>query len=77
MAINEWQSDYVPMMEFFDTTFTDVKDGALAYIYDPPEIWATLDDCGDYPCTAPKNTLMSFQDTKFSGSKPRWATSDF
>jgi hypothetical protein len=46
IQINEWQSDYVPIMEFFETTFTDVKDGAMAYIYDPPEKWANLDDCG-------------------------------
>jgi hypothetical protein len=60
------------MMEFFDTKFTDVN--SAAYIMDPPAGWANLDDCGDYPCTAPKNTLMTFTGTTWIGSKPRWAT---
>lgn len=65
------------MMEFFDSKFTDVKEGAAAYIMDPLPGWAGLTDCGNYPCTAPKNALLTFQDTTFSGTKPRWATSDF
>lgn len=77
LQINEWQSDYVPMHEFFDTKFIDVEDGAMAYFYDPPEAWANLDDCGNYPCTAPKNALVSFQGTTFEGKKPRWATKEF
>lgn len=77
IMINEWQSDYVPMHEFFDTKFTDVDDGAMIFMYDPPEKWAILDDCGDFTCTAPKNVLASFQGTKFDGVGPRWATADF
>lgn len=65
------------MMEFFDSKFIDVKDGAAAWLMSPKPKWANLDDCGLYPCTAPKNALLSFQDTTFSGAKPRWATSDF
>ena len=60
------------MMEFFDSKFTDVKAGAVAYIMDPDPAWASLTDCGLYPCSAPKNTLLTFQDTTFEGSKPRW-----
>jgi hypothetical protein len=60
------------MMEFFDTKFTDVK--IPAYIMDPSPGWANLDDCGDYPCTAPLNALLTFTGTTWEGSKPRWAT---
>ena len=65
------------MMEFFDSNFIDVKDGAVAYIMDPIPGWANLDDCGNYPCTAPKNALLTFQGTTFTGVKPRWAAKDF
>ena len=63
------------MAEFWDTTFTDV--GSVAYIDSPNPDWANLMDCGNFPCTAPANILVSFQDSKFYGKKPRWATSDF
>lgn len=43
---NPYQSDYVPMMEFFDTVFTDIKDAAAAWIMDPLDIWINLSDCG-------------------------------
>ena len=49
----------------------------MIFIYDPPEKWANLDDCGNFPCTAPMNTLASFQGSVFYGSKARWATDDF
>jgi hypothetical protein len=32
---------------------------------DPPEAWANIDDCGNWPCTAPQNVLMSFENTEF------------
>jgi hypothetical protein len=60
------------MMEFFDTTFTDVD--VPAFLWDPPGGWANLDDCGDYPCTGPWNALLSFEGTTWTGSKPAWAT---
>ena len=75
--MNVYQPDYLPMMEFFDSKFIDVKDGATAYIMDPLAKWVGLTNCGDYTCSGPKNALLTFQDTTFSGSKPRWATSDF
>jgi hypothetical protein len=64
-------------MEFYDTKFTDVKDGSLAYIMNPDPTWANLDDCGLYPCTGPRNALLSFQGSTFSGLKPKWAAPDF
>jgi len=77
IRLSEFAFDYVPAHEFFDTTFTDVEDGAMIYVYDPPKQWANLADCGDFPCTGPKNILCSFEGSKFEGSKPRWAAKDF
>jgi hypothetical protein len=67
MQVSEHQYDYVPMNEFFDNTFVDVQDGAFIFIYDPPQKWANIDDCGDFPCTAPLNVLSSFQGSVFEG----------
>ena len=49
----------------------------MIYIYDPPESWARLVDCGDFPCTGPKNVLVTMQGTKFEGKKPRMSKPDF
>lgn len=29
--------------------------------------WANLADCGDFPCTGPKNTIFSFKNIKWVG----------
>lgn len=58
--MNFWQPDYLPMMEFFDSKFVDVEEDAVAWLMNPHPNWANLDDCGDYPCTAPKNALLTF-----------------
>jgi hypothetical protein len=34
----------------------------------PPPAWANIDDCGQFPCTAPNNVLIQFQKTQYSGS---------
>jgi hypothetical protein len=65
------------MIEFYDTKFTNVDGDALAYLMSPPESWANIKDCGAFPCTAPLNALLTFEGTTFSGTRPRWATSDF
>lgn len=36
----------------------------MTYFFEPPQKWANLADCGDYPCTGPKNTLFSFKNIK-------------
>ena len=57
--LNPYQADYIPMIEFFDSKFIDVKDGAAAYIMEPNPEWATVIDCGNYPCSGPPE--YSFQ----------------
>jgi hypothetical protein len=49
----------------------------MAYLYDPPEKWATEDDCGDFPCTAPSNVLIDFKSTTYEGSTQPFTDSNF
>jgi hypothetical protein len=65
------------MQEFFESTFTNIEEGAFIFMWPPPQGWANLDDCGDFPCTAPINTVASFEGSVFEGKKPRLAKEDF
>ena len=60
-SINPDGSDYVPRIKFINTQFNNVNQSALGYFMSPPWSWADLDDCGNYPCTAPNNILLSFE----------------
>ena len=60
-------SDYIPMHEFYDTKFTNVHADALGYFYEPPQRWAIIKDCGEWPCTGPHNTIYSFKRNTFNG----------
>lgn len=68
--INPYASDLQPAAEFYDTVFENVEDDAFGYLMDPDEKWANVKDCGEFPCTAPWNTLLSFKNTKFQGQRP-------
>ena len=46
MGIAPFASDFIPVQEFDETTFTDVEEAALGYFFDPPQEWAVIDDCG-------------------------------
>lgn len=61
--------DYVNMLEFEDTTFEDVDgDASFTQFIDPPKKWANIADCGEFPCTGPKNFIMHFTGTKYIGA---------
>lgn len=77
IKLNYYASDGVGLAEFYDTTFRDTDDQSVAYLQDPPTGWAVVDDCGDFPCTAPYNVILSFKGTKFEANKPSWKTEDF
>lgn len=70
-------SDYHPMVEFYDSEFTNIDEDALGYIMHPKPEWANIKDCGNFPCTAPLNVLLTFKNSNFYGSKPSWAKNDF
>lgn len=59
--------DYLMPQEFFDCSFTDVENAAMALLDDPSPGWANLKDCGDFPCTAPWNTHFAFTRTEYFG----------
>lgn len=40
----------------------------MTWFFEPPESWANLADCGDYPCTGPKNTIFAFSNIKWTGT---------
>jgi hypothetical protein len=37
----------------------------VIFIYNPPQGWANIDDCGEWPCTAPSNVVYNFKDAVF------------
>jgi hypothetical protein len=61
--------DYIDMINFIDTTINNVALEALAYIMDPIDAWATIDDCGEWPCTAPENAVVKFTGTTYGDSE--------
>lgn len=70
-------SDYITMQEFENMKFTNVEMAGLTYMFDPPQSWAVINDCGEFPCTGPKNTILSFKGTVWDGVKPEGALADF
>lgn len=39
----------------------------MAYLWSPPNEWAILDDCGQFPCTGPNNVLIWFEKATYTG----------
>lgn len=75
--INKFAPDYTPMIEFYDTKFHNVEEDAMGYIYDPPQKWAIIKDCGAWPCTGPQNAMFWFKDSTFSGIRPSFVARHF
>ena len=67
-AINSAASDHVPVIVFTNSVFENVANDAIAYLYDPPAGWADINDCGAFPCTAPKNLIIKFVNSSASGA---------
>jgi hypothetical protein len=64
-AVNEYQADHVPIHNLNAIKFTNVAYDAVIYIFNPPQGWAVIDDCGEWPCTAPSNVIYNFKDAVF------------
>lgn len=67
IKLNGKASDYIQMQEFENLRFHDCEVGAMTWFFDPPDSWANPADCGDFPCTGPKNTVMHFKGTEWIG----------
>lgn len=65
---NKSASDYIPLHRFEGCTFNEVSDSAVIWIEDPPQSWANPTDCIEWPCTAPENVVLLFENTQFTGS---------
>jgi hypothetical protein len=76
-GINFAGSDHIPVTEFEDNEFKNIESDAFGYFFDPPTAWANVKDCGNFPCTAPWNVLLTFKGTKWSGRSPSFAKSTF
>jgi hypothetical protein len=66
--LNEFGADYYPLVKMTNTYFENVDWDAYAYFFVPPNEWATVDDCGQFPCTGPNNVLIKFTGATFGGS---------
>jgi hypothetical protein len=51
-------SDYIVMATFKNISKSNIGAKSLAYLRAPPTGWANPTDCGDFPCTAPKNIIV-------------------
>jgi len=57
------------MMSYLkDIVFDDVHDDAVTYIMDPKPGWANIDDCGEFPCTAPQNLVSKWSSVTCTGT---------
>ena len=56
------------MHKFKNSKFTNVNENAVAYINDPNPGWANPTDCIEWPCTAPENVVLQFENTQFLGT---------
>ena len=74
---SEFQADYIPMLQFSDTKFTDVGKNAITNFKSPPQAWAVVDDCGSFPCTGPLNVLYSFKKSEWTQGTPGNLGADF
>jgi len=74
---SHYQPDYTPMLEITNSKFIDIEENAFADFLTPPAAWANIDDCGEFPCTAPLNILYSMKNNVFTGTKPTYAAADF
>jgi hypothetical protein len=72
-----FQPDYTPMLEISNSKFIDVEEDAMASFLTPPEGWAIIKDCGEFPCTAPLNVLFNLKNSVFQGTQPSFAAADF
>lgn len=63
--LNRDASDYIQMQEFTNLRLHDSSTDAMTKFFEPPAAWANPADCGQWPCTGPKNTFMDFKGMKY------------
>jgi len=73
----EKSPDFITLQNFENLEFKNCDFDSITFFFDPPQTWANLADCGDFPCTGPKNTIFNFKDIKWTGTSPADAETDF
>ena len=68
ITLNPGGSDIIPPVDFIECTFIDVEDEGFVYMFEPPESWVSVRECGSFPCTGPLNTAFTFSRTNYEGS---------
>ena len=68
-VMNPTNADYIPQHHFKNTEFHDVHPDAYAKFMDPPIGWASISDCGNFPCTAPLNAALYLTGSKIFKSE--------
>jgi len=75
---NKNDSDKIPMHYFNNMEFKNVDNAGWAFLKKPNKGWANVKDCGNFPCTAPNNYIMTFSGTTYTGTtKPTSTPADF
>jgi hypothetical protein len=69
--------DYHCPVYFIGNMFNNVAMNSMFTLPDPNPGWANIKDCGNFPCTAPKNILLDFRDTTYTGANQPVTGSDF
>lgn len=42
LSLNQYQPDYHPIYEFYDTVFTNISSSSMAWMTTPPDAWANI-----------------------------------
>lgn len=77
IKLNKAASDDTARHLFYKTTLDNVAEDAFIYLQSPPSGWAKIDDCGEFPCTAPYNLVIDFEKTSYSGKEIAFAYRKF
>lgn len=68
MRLNDGAADYTPKAQLTRSILHNCHWDTYAYLFSPPNAWANVDDCGDWPCTGPLQALIMFDSTTFTGT---------
>ena len=61
-GIHRNATDYIPAVQTNSITFDNVRPDAVAYFPTKKQEWIGAGICGEFPCTAPENIIISFKD---------------
>jgi len=77
ISFNEEASDIVPLIKMTECTFIDTSDIGFIHMFQPPQSWITVRQCGSFPCTGPLNTAVNFFRTNFEGERQTASSRNF